>query len=526
MKLTLPQSRKGRLLVAAAVVAALALFTFLMPKLSGTVEGVIESVAKSLGKWAYLLVALLAMAETAAALGFVAPGEIAVIIGGVLAGEGTLSIALLIGIVWASVVIGDSIGFLIGRRLGRSFIDRHSARFPTMRRHFDQVEDFFRDHGGKSVFLGRWIGFVRPLMPFTAGTSGMRYRAFLPYDVISGGIWGTSFCLLGYVFWRNFGDLSKYAGRGALALGLVIVALVLGVRFARGLRDPQRRRRYARWIERQADRPLLRPPAAAVRFAWRTLVRPVWLVARPWLRFVVARLTPGELGIELTTLIAIAGVCVYVIFLQIQLLDTHTLIFGDQIALDISREIQNAFLTAVARSFSLIGNFAVVLLFVVGTVGYLLGARRRVEATTLVAAFLATDVGVWVMKATVQRPRPADEIVDASGYSYPSGHAALAIVYAAVAVLIARTTQRAHMRVVLVVAGIVGAALIGLSRVYLRVHYLSDTIGGWALGLAIFSLLGSVALVVDYILRAAPEERPIREKGNVLGGADAGGRDR
>ena len=84
------------------------------------IERLITDLGHSLGHWAYLLVAFCAMAETAAFAGFIAPGEFAVIFGGVLAGEGTLNVVLLIGVVWISCVIGDSIGFYLGRRLGRA----------------------------------------------------------------------------------------------------------------------------------------------------------------------------------------------------------------------------------------------------------------------------------------------------------------------------------------------------------------------------------------------------------------------
>ena len=97
------------------------------------VQNLIENLANGLGQWAYLLIAFMAAAETAAFLGFIAPGEFAIIFGGVLAGEGTLSIQLLIGIVWASVLIGDGIGFLLGRRLGRDFVVRHGPRSVSRR---------------------------------------------------------------------------------------------------------------------------------------------------------------------------------------------------------------------------------------------------------------------------------------------------------------------------------------------------------------------------------------------------------
>src|SRR5437867_8706413 len=109
-------------------------------------EQLIQDLAHSLGSWAYLLVAFMAMAETAAFLGFIAPGEFTIILGGVLAGEGTLSIALLIGIVWASIVTGDSIGFLLGRKLGRSFAERHGHRIRLTEEPLRQAERYFARH--------------------------------------------------------------------------------------------------------------------------------------------------------------------------------------------------------------------------------------------------------------------------------------------------------------------------------------------------------------------------------------------
>ena len=181
-------------------------------------EHLIEDLAKGLGMWAYVLVGGLALAETAAFLGFIAPGEFAVILGGVLAGEGELSIELLIGIVWACAVAGDSIGYMIGHRFGRGFALKYGPRVRLTEDRLKRVEEYFAKHGGKTIILGRWLGFVRPLMPFTAGSSGMPYRRFLPYDVVSAGVWTATFCLLGYFFWHSFTTITSIASRGALVL--------------------------------------------------------------------------------------------------------------------------------------------------------------------------------------------------------------------------------------------------------------------------------------------------------------------
>lgn len=452
------------------------------------IQHLIEDLAKSLGQWAYLLVAVMAMAETAAFLGFIAPGEFAVIFGGVLAGEGTLSIELLIGIVWASVVAGDSIGFLIGRRYGRSFALKYGPKIRLTEDRLMKVEGYFARHGGKTIFLGRWIGFVRPLMPFTAGTSGMPYQRFLPYDVLGAGTWSATFCLLGFIFWRSFTQITSIAGKGTLAFGILVVLVVGTYQLFKRLRDPARRRRIAAWIERQ---PLLGS-------LWRLVVRPIVRVVAPPVRFLIGRLTPGELGIELTTLLSVAAVSIYVVVLQINLINEDTFVTGDRGALEMARDIQGGTLTAIAKIVTALGAFGIVFGALAAASAFLVYRGRRYEAITLVAGFVTAEIAMKIIKAAVERPRPSGGLVDADGWSYPSGHATLAVTYLAIAVLLARDGPAAR-RAAILTAGLALGVLIGLSRVYLHVHYLSDVGGGWAVGLAAFSVCGSVALVIHYL---------------------------
>jgi membrane protein DedA with SNARE-associated domain/membrane-associated phospholipid phosphatase len=471
------------------------------------IENFIQDLAEGLGQWAYLLVGFLAMAETAAFVGFIAPGEFSIIFGGVLAGEGTLSIELLIGIVWASAVAGDSIGFMIGHRYGRSFAVRFGARLRLTEERLAKVEEYFHRHGGKTIIVGRWVGLVRPLMPFTAGTSGMPYRRFLPYDVLSAGVWSATFCLLGYIFWKSFSQITSIASKGALALGIAVVLIVVIYESVKRLRTPEERQRFAAWVERQSRRPLLRPLAAVgralwitlLRPAWRFVIHPAWRVVAPPIRFAIARVTPGELGIELTTMLAVAAVSIYTIVLQINLIESgDPLITGDHWAWDLARDIQMGALTTLAKTLSFLGSFWVLLVAVLATSAFAVTRRRMAEAIALVIGFLATDITFHILKAAVDRARPPDALVDSSGSSYPSGHAALAVTYLAIAVLLARAGP-ATRRLAIFLTGLSLGVLIGLSRVYLRVHWLSDVGGGWAVGLGVFSICGCIALVVHYL---------------------------
>jgi undecaprenyl-diphosphatase len=469
------------------------------------IERLIEDIAAGLGEWAYLLVAFMAMAETAAFVGFVAPGEFTIIFGGVLAGEGTLSIQLLIGIAWASCVAGDAIGFFLGRRLGRRFALDHGPKVRLTEERFLKVEDFFKRHGGKTIFIGRWLGLVRPLMPFTAGASGMSYRRFLPYDVLGAGLWAATWALLGYIFWQSFEQVASTAGRGTIAFAVLLGLVIGGYQAVKRLRHPEQRRAFAQWLDRQTQRPLLRPLgwlgrviAAAVRPLWRYVLRPLWVLVAPPLRFVAGRLTPGELGIELTTLLAIAGVCIYTVVLQMNLLETDALLFGDETTLEIARDLEIGMLTTLGKVLGVIGRLWFVVLVTAAVCAYLLSRRRAAEAVALSAGLAITQITTQIIKGAVDRPRPGDGLVGVDGFGYPSGHASIAVTYLAIAVILSRTVPAAW-RVGLVVAGTALGVAIGLSRAYLRVHYLTDVVGGWAVGLAAFSLCGAVALVVEYL---------------------------
>jgi undecaprenyl-diphosphatase len=125
--------------------------------------------------------------------------------------------------------------------------------------------------------------------------------------------------------------------------------------------------------------------------------------------------------------------------------------------------------------------------------------RRIVEAVALAGGLLVTWVLVHVFKATVDRPRPSDALVDTAGQSYPSGHAAYAMTWVAIAVVLTRTLPGLAKTTAAIIASIVLAVVIGLTRVYLRAHYLSDVTGGAGLGALVFAVAGMTALVVAFL---------------------------
>jgi membrane-associated protein len=189
------------------------------------VSSIVSGLTHLSGWVAYVLIAALVFGETAVFLGFVLPGETAVVIGGVLASRGHLSLVPLSAVVVAAAVTGPMVGYEIGRRTGdRVFRARALRRMPGGPQ---RARTALRDRGALAVLLGRFVAFVRAVMPAAAGAVRVPYRTFMLYNVVGGIVWGVGYCLLGYLAGSAYSAVESRVGTGlAVAVALVVVAAV------------------------------------------------------------------------------------------------------------------------------------------------------------------------------------------------------------------------------------------------------------------------------------------------------------
>jgi membrane-associated protein len=174
------------------------------------------------GWLAYLVIAALVFGETAVFVGFVLPGEIAAILGGVLASRGHLALPLLVVIVVLAAITGPFVGYEIGRRLG----DRLFAAKPLrrVRGGTERARSVLSNRGAAAVFFGRFVAIVRAIMPAAAGAAQVRYRTFVLYNVLGGLIWGAGYVLLGYLAGSAYAVVERRVGTGlAIAIGVLVV---------------------------------------------------------------------------------------------------------------------------------------------------------------------------------------------------------------------------------------------------------------------------------------------------------------
>ena len=189
-------------------------------------EAALTDLSEALGAWTYALVAALAFLETGAFVGLIAPGETAVVLGGVVAAQGEVDFVAMLLLVWVAAALGDFASFLLGRRLGRRFLVTRGPRFGVTPPRLEKVERFFDRHGPKAILVGRFVGIVRAVAPFLAGSSGMRVRAFLPWSILGTAAWAATFTLVGYIFHRSFSAAADYVTHGAFALAVVAAGVL------------------------------------------------------------------------------------------------------------------------------------------------------------------------------------------------------------------------------------------------------------------------------------------------------------
>jgi membrane-associated protein len=187
------------------------------------VNGVLDAVQSVPPALAYVIIALLVFGEAAFFLGFVVPGETAVLLGGFLASQGHLDIVTLIVIVVIGAILGDTVGYEVGRHVGPRVLQL--GVFQKHQAQLHKAQDSLRRRGGPAVLLGRWTAFFRAVMPGLAGLSRMRYRTFLFWNALGGIAWGITYSLVGYFAGASYEKVASTIGTGtAVVIAVLVIA--------------------------------------------------------------------------------------------------------------------------------------------------------------------------------------------------------------------------------------------------------------------------------------------------------------
>ncbi len=414
--------------------------------------------------WGYLIIFLIVMLECQAFLGLFMPGESIVMVAGFLAGQEVFDVRLLMGVVAAAAIIGDSIGYEFGRWLGRDWLRRHGATFWLRPERLDKMDVFFARHGGLSVLFAHFLHVGRALMPFLAGAARLPYPRFLTFNAIGCVSWAAIYTLVGYYFGQNWHLFERWIGRASVFAGIVGAMVLAVIWLWRWFAS--REMEIRRWWELFCARP------AVVAFHRRFARHIDWLEQR---------VSPkGYLGIHLTVGLALFLAAAAIFGGSLQDLGTRSRV----VAVDLHvAEWFASHATAAAERvmFNVVHLSSLWWLAALALVaaGVLIWKSERHRLQLL---FLAAPGGLGLdllLKHFFHRARP--RFGDAVLGTFPGGllHGDMlgaTLVYGALAYILVRSLTGWPGRALVILLTILLIFLIALSSLYLGAYYLSDVL--------------------------------------------------
>lgn len=220
----LPQADLDQRLAVVVVSLTLLVVSRAGPVLASATSWIQRELLKLHGPWVYVVVGALVLVEVGILIGFFVPGEIAAIIGGVVASQHRVSLAVMIVVVAAAATLGNLSGYQLGRLVGPWLLSHRPLKgHPGVQR----TESLIARRGAPAVVIGRWIAVVRALLPGVVGMSGMDLRIFVVLSAVGGAAWAAMWVSIGFAVGESYATVVNASGQWSLvALGVVVVALV------------------------------------------------------------------------------------------------------------------------------------------------------------------------------------------------------------------------------------------------------------------------------------------------------------
>lgn len=432
------------------------------------------SLAQHAGLWGYWFALVAALAETVFLLGLLMPGSTLLLLMGMLAGQGIFDLGDLLFFAIVGATLGDNVNYFLGRRYGRHWL--REDRWFLKTEHVAKAENFFDRHGGKSVFLGRFVPSVKEIMPFVAGMAGMERRSFMVWNLLGAIGWGCQWILPGYIFSQSLSLAQTWLSRvGILVLVLVFTLLIFyGLRWSI-LRFGPSGFEFARSI--------LASLANAVSQN-REVVRLVRRFPRTT-SFFRQRLDHSRwVGLPLT-LTGLIGLYLLALFsgLAEDVITGDTVVGLDTRVDALLESVRTPFFNHLFYTITSFGYWPVIASAAAALSFGLWYRRRGTLVLPLAISVVSCELLTFLGKLAIHRARPDGGVLSPSGFSFPSGHASISVAFYGFAIYIAMRFARLwSTRINLLMLGMLTIFLIGFSRLYLGVHYLSDVLAGYLIG--------------------------------------------
>ncbi len=374
-------------------------------------------------------------------LGMVIPGHVAILAGGFVSRLGSLNLYWVLSIALFGALVGDYIGFCIGKKYGMNFIKRLRPYMFISDSQLDKANNLLAKHTGKALIIGRFTPATRALMPFLAGSTLMNYGRFWFFNITGGIAWVVSSVMIGYIFGSAYHVVSGYIGK-MIVFSIIISAIAIwGYNFIN-------------------------------------------------IRYHIFR------RYELFTLILnIISILTFAIILEKLIDGSFKLSFDVWVNLVMqSLNDRYGLVSLFATIISSIGSVYVMAITGLTLSLYFVYKKKWRSCAVFFISTTMTAVLSGLLKTYFMSPRPVNSVVTLLDPSFPSSHASMATaVLFAIIYIFAPTIKSWIKRETMIVICVIGIIAIGISRLILNVHWFSDIIAGWSVG--IFVATGSVILV-------------------------------
>ena len=423
------------------------------------------------GYWLAFFAALL---ETTIGIGLILPGSTIILFLGALSARGYLDIGDLIWFSVLGAIIGDNVNYYLGRKYGAQWLKGGFWFFKV--NHIENAKHFLDVHGAKSIFLGRFIPSVKEIVPFIAGSVKMNQRTFMFWNVLGAIGWGFEWVLAGYIFAQSLNLATLWLSRAGLffALSLIFVGILYCCKWLIVRRGKQF------WIICTSLGQSIKEAVIKNEHVF------VWMQEHPRsISFLKARCDTSLFSGLTLSISTLAFVYVLALFGGVveDLITSDSIIAADIRIANLFMVLRTDGLTSFFTWITLLGKSQVILVFILisGALLWLWGKKYCIFP--LFIAVAGSGLFTYLGKLVFHRPRPEMAVYAEHSFSFPSGHATVAVAfYGFVGYLLVRFSQSWNRKVNIFFTTLFIIIAVGFSRIYLGEHYLSDVWSGYLVG--------------------------------------------
>jgi undecaprenyl-diphosphatase len=409
-----------------------------------------------LAYWGYLIIFFAAIFEALPLIGFFVPGQIIVILGGFYAKKSTINLYIVLTVALFGAILGDLIGYQLGKRYGHSFITKYSKHFFFKEEYYIKTKQLLRAHTGKTLFIGRFNSVTRAFAPFVSGSIKIKFSKFMFYNITGAFAWALTYTFIGYIFGTSYDIISGYIGE------IVLIAIIVGIVFAYLYKLINKRKK------------------------------------------VFTKYHLYALILNISSLYILSKIIEDVI--KKEMISRLDLMINSKILLIIA-----PWLTKIMIIVTAIMNFWGIFFLSLIVIGIMVYKKKWYNIILYIFSISGGMFLAYSIKQIIHRTRPEGSLIYIPGYSFPSIHATVAIIFFCIVIYSFKDELKSNIgRIIYIFLGIIMILLIGFSRIYLGVHWFSDVIGGFALGMFWLTLL----ILLFKPIIASSEKLMIRLKKN------------